>query len=925
VLPATQKQDGDTRFVVGIDLGTTNIAVCYVDLEGESALEQFAIPQLVSAGEVGDRDLLPSFCYLPGAHELPEGALELPWSRELGHAVGVFGRDQGAAVPGRMVASAKSWLAHAGVDRTQGILPWGGDLGDSAVSPVDVSRYYLEHVRSAWDTRFGDVTDRHGTPCVLAEQQVVLTVPASFDEVARELTVRAARDAGIERLVLLEEPLAAFYSWLWQHEEDWRERLQEGETVLVVDVGGGTTDFSLITIEPGFTLRRTAVGEHLLLGGDNMDMSLARNVETAWGDGGLSARDWGMLCQACRCVKERLLAEDAPESDTVAISGGGSAVIAATRTQDLTRLAVVEAIRDGFFPVVSVDTAAPERRSGIRQMGLPYAADPAVTKHLLQFLRQAAHITGREPGSLVLPDHILYNGGAMLPSLLRERVAEVVGGWADGSAVPELAARDLNLAVSRGAAYYGLVRQGTGVRVRGGIARSFYLEVGRSTSSELVCVMPRDAEEGRRVELEEFTFKLAANQAVRFPLFSSATRLGDRPGELLADREEISNLPPLQTVLTFGKGKQMLLDVQISAELNEVGTLDLACATLDGQHRYPLSFDLRATDTDEASGRTDVMVDEAHLNTAREVLGAAFSEGQRLSQAMGDIESVLGMVRAEWGAQMLRAFADHLLELCDSRGKTSRHEARWLNMMGFLMRPGWGVPGDEWRMRELWKLWHSGPLAPRDAQVAAEWWVFWRRVAGGLRTGHQQQLASGLMRDLIPKPAGRLGPRKRGPQEAREMWRCLGAMERLSVKGKMKAIRALLMAKERLEGHHYWVVARLGARQLFYGPDNAVVPAEQLESVLSRLFDFAGDRGEGDRNVLFAVGALCRLCGVRALDVSSGARNRALTLLRAGDAPAEWQRQLETVTENSESYQAEVIGDSLPLGLTLVDREGLTT
>ena len=593
-------------------------------------------------------------------------------------------------------------------------------------------------------------------------------------------------------------------------------------------------------------------------------------------------------------------------------------------TQELVRPRVTDSIHDGFFPVVPADSPAPERRAGIRQMGLPYAADPAVTKHLLQFLRHAAQVTEYEGGPFVLPDHILFNGGAMLPSLLRERVCDVVGAWGDDGAVPELAARDLNLAVSRGAAYYGLVRQGTGVRVRGGIARSFYMEVARETSTELVCVMPRDAEEGRNVELDSFSFQLAANQAVRFPLFSSATRLGDRPGELLADRDEISELPALQAVLTFGKGKQTLLDVKISAALNEVGTLDVACTTLDGQHRYPLSFDLRATDDQGSVGEAGVMVDEARLDQAREILTAAFSRGERLAQTMGDMETALALPRGEWGAHMLRSFGDRLLELRETRAKTPGYESRWLNLMGLLMRPGWGVPGDEWRMRELWKLWHSGPLAPRDAQVAAEWWVFWRRVAGGLRSGHQQQLAGGLLRDLAPKSDGRLGPKKCGAQEAREMWRCLGAMERLSVKSKMKVMRALLTTKERLQSHHYWVIARLGARLLFHGPENAVIPSGQIGPLLGPLFGLVEKKGSGERLALFAVGSLCRLCGVRGLDVSEKFRQRAMRLLLAGGAPDEWQRQLESVIENSDAYQAEVIGDSLPLGLTLADSDAET-
>ncbi len=904
-----------TRFVVGIDLGTTNSAVCYVDTEGDAVPCQFAIPQLVAAGEVGASELLPSFCYLSGTTELVAGALELPWERSADYAVGQFARQQGALIPDRLVASAKSWLAHAGVDRTRGILPWGAELGDQMVSPVEVSARYLRHVRAAWDHAFGRLRDREGTPCVLAEQQVVLTVPASFDEVARQLTLEAAKQAGLAQVVLIEEPLAAFYSWLWHHDTDWRELVRENETILVVDVGGGTTDFSLVQIEPGFSLRRTAVGEHLLLGGDNMDMSLAREAEAAW-SAKLGPREWSQLCLECRRVKEQLLMAVAEETADIAVAGQGRSLIASTRTHTFTREQVVERIRDGFFPDLPVDAPDPERARGMRQMGLPYANDPAVTRHLLRFLRGASATVSEPVHGLAAPSHILFNGGAMLPASLRQRVCAVVGSWLGGNPVPELAADDLNLAVSRGAAYYGLVRLGQGVRVKGGIARAYYLEVGTGQDSRLICVMPRDTQEGVVRELSDLTFDLATNQPVRFPLAASTTRLHDQLGDRVEPSDEILPLPPLHTVIPHGKGSSRSLSVRLSTRLEEVGTLAVWCASLDGRHRYPLSFDLRGSA--ESSDEVEIVVDSDRREAAVALLGRAFGdEPDLLKRLPAELEACLDLPRKDWGAALLRQLADALLNATERRALTARHEARWLNLTGFALRPGFGMPGDDWRIRQIWKLWHEGCANARDAQAAADWWTLWRRAAGGLREGQQQQIANGLIRDLVPKPGQRLDARRGPAQETIEMWRCLGALERLSAKGKLGVLQVLLGGEQRLADHHFWVVARLAARCLFHGPEDTIVPAAKLEPLLPTLFARANQAR--DRMAQFAVVNACRKCGVRGLDVSEKLVDQADALLARLEAPAEWRRLLRHAETADQNFQREVAGDALPLGLQLAE------
>ncbi len=908
--PGTVSPDLAARFVVGIDLGTTNIAVSYVDTARDRLVRSFAVPQLTGPGETSEAELLPAFCYLPAEHELPEGALALPWDREKPYAVGVFARDRGAATPGRLVASAKSWLAHGGVDRTRGILPWGGDLGEKAVSPVAVTACYLEHLRRAWDARFAQVLDADGTPCRLSEQHVIITVPASFDEVARRLTLEAAAHAGIGDPVLLEEPLAAFYDWLQGHETTWAEFLGAGAIVLIVDVGGGTTDFSLVCLEGDGVLRRTAVGEHLLLGGDNMDMALAREVEQGWGES-LPARQWSQLCQACRQVKETLMAEDAPERHVLTIAAPGSAVVGSTRTWTFSKSEVRQALLEGFFPALAPDAPPPTPGAGIRQMGLPYASDPAITRHLLAFLRRAG-----------LPSltHVLFNGGALMPALFRERLRYVLGQWLalDGP-LPELRVSSLRTAVAGGAAYYGLVRRGAGVRVRGGAARSYYVEARRGQAVELVCVLPRDTDEGQVVHLSDRRFRVVTNRPVRFALHASSTRVGDLPGQVVRDRDELTPLPPVQTVLVHGRrDRHQAIDVKMHAVLTEIGTLDLWCTTPDGRHRYPLSFDLRAVRTN-AGGTEDhgATVQEAVLDQATRLLDAAFADRSRLKKVMRDLEGIMGSPRGEWGGALLRRLADWLLDRPELRTGSPEHEARWLNLAGYFVRPGYGFPGDAWRVRRLWRIWPPGPGHARAARVTTEWWVCWRRAAGGLRAGQQQQIAGGLLRELLPKgPDGGLGPSRSLAYAAPEMWRCLGALERVPVRLKLRVVRGLTANAGHLKGCHWWALARLGARRPMYGPLDAVIRAADLAPLFPKLFEQV--RRHTTREALFALAAVCRLCGVRDLDISAEIRDEAAQLLAAGKAPAEWLEQLSRVCDDSREYQAEFAGDSLPLGLDLV-------
>ncbi len=585
------------RWIVGIDLGTTNSVLACVDSEAERpAIDVVPVPQVVAPKQVEPRDVLPSFLYLAPPDEI--GALDLPWESDRDVAVGTFARDRGAEVPARLVASAKSWLVHAGVDRTAPILPWGAETDARRISPVEAGAAYLRHLRDAWDaTRAGDDPSAR-----LAAQEIYLTVPASFDASARDLTVRAALDAGLERVVLLEEPQAACYAWIAATEDGWRRQVAVGDVVLVCDVGGGTTDLSLIAVteeEGALALRRVAVGDHILLGGDNMDLALAYAVRERLAAAGTSLDDWQLraLVHACRAAKERLLGADAPGRVPLTILGRSRRVIGGTIKAELTREEAERVLVDGFFPRLSTDAMPVRgRRVGFQEMGLPYAADARLTAHLAEFLARHAD-AGR-------PTAVLFNGGVFNADALRARVLEVVRGWL-GTGVRELTGSHLDQAVARGAAYAGLARRGRGVRIRGGAARAYYIGVelampavpGMPPPMKAICVVPRGMEEGTEADVPGQEFGLRVGEPAEFRMLGSSVREGDALGtELERWNGELEELAPVVTTLPWPEREGTVVPVRLHVHLTEIGTLELWCVARDGDRRWKLEFGVRAPD-----------------------------------------------------------------------------------------------------------------------------------------------------------------------------------------------------------------------------------------------------------------------------------------------------------------------------------------
>lgn len=964
------------RYIIGIDLGTTNSALSYVDLAEQSMaapgtppnIHIFEVPQLTMPGMMGNRSVLPSFLYLPGDYDLPAGSTDLPWTNDHNYLVGEGAREQGAKVPGRLVASAKSWLAYGAVDRTAPILPWGAAEEVERVSPVEASKRYLQHFREAWNATIGVIRNELGEPDESGEidddarfenQFIVLTIPASFDEVARELTLTAAHEAGLSRVVLLEEPLAAFYAWLSRHEATWQDEMQDGQLILVCDIGGGTTDFTVIGVragESGLRFNRLAVGEHLLLGGDNMDLALGRHIEVKLFNqpGKLDAARWHQLVQQCRKAKEQLLGAPASTNAVdITVVGAGRSLIGSTLKSTLTQAEVDEVLLNGFFPQIELaEPLQSGRRTGLSELGLPYVQDPGITRHCADFWRRFRGLLADESGrGAPFPDFVLFNGGVMEPEPLRQRLTELIGRWFHAEAgadyVPtELHNPRLELAVATGAAYYGLVRQGEGVRVGSGSPRTYYVGVETAqrdaTEYQAVCLLPRGTEEGVRITLAEPEFAALTNQPVTFQIYASSTRLGDKLGEVVTlDADEVSVLPPIRTILHYGRrAVAQQLPVQLAVLLTEIGTLELWCQSQQSDHSWQLAFDVRGeAEAAPSNGAIETIVEDATLQAAQAAIRRTFSQADSADNSADDgnyapeglrkrLENILELEKEMWPTQLIRKLADTFLDVADGRKRTFQHEAYWFNLLGFCMRPGYGDPGDELRMRAIWGLYLEGMHFNRP-QVRTEWWIFWRRVAGGLKAGHQlqayEQVRSALVGNTSSKKSGRSKGKGKGSAsylsaaEELEVWMALANFERLPANIKVSLGRRLLEKIRKGKGtpnpKELWAISRFGARTAMYGPLDRLVPAADATAWVEGLLALKLEKRESIGRVLIH---LANYTGDRGRDVPEEVRAQVSSWLETLKNHAHLQDLLANAdSQRSDEEQAWIFGETLPAGLVL--------
>jgi molecular chaperone DnaK (HSP70) len=909
------------KFSIGIDLGTTNCAMAFEALDGEpSHSEVFLIPQWETLTRFSEETTLPSFLYLPQEHEqmLGKGTRLPEW------VPGRIARKQVAESPGRVVHSAKSWLCHHAVDRDAPFLPWRSDQipVEKRISPIRASTLLLEYLRAAWDAKFAGEGYRFDA------QEITITVPASFDAVAQRLTMDAAREAGFPGNVrLLEEPQAAFYWWLEQHgspAEIWSQ-LPEGGThhLVVIDIGGGTSDFSLFEInrQSGSALpdiRRIAVSDHLLLGGDNIDLALAHHIESRVTDEPLSVTQRNFLVARCRELKERCLADASGQVFSVSIPGHGSSLLAGTLSGQIERTEIESIVLDGFFPRCAAEDRPARTQAGLREWALPYAADSAVTRYLADFLRGRPRV-----------DAILFNGGTLAPEALRSRLQEQITQWQGDVAPRILHNPEPSLAVARGAARFGSIVHHRARRIEAGAARSIYLEVHQRLPNEkiapaLVCILPRSAPSEEEFRVTELGLELRVNRPVRFQPYYSTRRDRDKVGSLVTWNEsDFHRLPPLQSTVRFGgaSAEDDRVPVTLTARMNELGLLQVACVSADPRQResWPLEFNLRQAEPGEQIDTADaVPSDPTQLDVARARIKAVFTrpldrrDKLTATNLLKSLEKILGLPKANWNWALIRSLWPVLYESISCRKQSVEHEEAWLILAGFLLRPGFGAPGDGVRIDELWRL-HTDGLAYPGKRIQLQQFILWRRVSGGLSAERQETILAAELPKL--RAQKNLSP---------ELVRLAGSLERINpiTKAELVAlflptVRELATAKQHCSPYLVALGLLLNRAPLYGGPET-VVAADHVEQAFETLSDLDWTEPElAEIQTLFLRAA--RVVDNPRVDLPKSLRQKIASKLEKSGVAQLKLRSLHAFLPVAGLDRSSLFGESLPPGLVIAD------
>ena len=910
------------RYAVGIDLGTTNCVMAVIDLNEKGrfpAVKTVPLIQRCDPERLGTSDRLPSFLYWPTDAQreqlVPFGFEAQGWV--MGHGASELGR----RVSGRLVNSAKSWLCHNKIDRTSPILPWGADAGVQKISPVLATQLILEHLRYCWEqSEWGDAP--------LGEQALTITLPASFDQTARALTIEAAQKAGLGVARLLEEPQAAFYNWISLRKGRWGEALQGRQLVLVCDIGGGTSDFSLIRCkEDGehMHFEREAVGAHLLLGGDNIDLALAHQAEKKLqGSTSLNLSQWQLLSQLARRAKEDLLSGTIDEAE-LRLPGAGRKVIGGLRKTTLNRADAENLVLNGFFPAIDANYQA-KPSSGLQELGLPYESEPAVTWHILDFIQRH-----RASG---YPEAVLFNGGSLEPAIVRERVLEVLSQHAPQGHQPQVLESDsLAEAVARGAAYYSFTTLRGGLRVGGGCPHAYYLGLRSQGGTSQVCVLPKGSEAHETAQLQIKGLEVRTNHPVAFELYSSDEFPLDEVGAL----RTLGDLPvsgQLNTLVRFGKQGDRSIPVSIEAQLTELDTLQMGLISLNTEHRWNLEFDLRNHGHCEAptpepaqavsSGESPLKSPEGQAVDPKGKLIAippqlqewilACFEGPQPKNPLKEIEAQLGIPRQQWDVPFLRACADHLLDAEALPAKSAAYEANWLMACSYCLRPGFGEAKDEWRRQRIWAIYREGPISSRDIRAQTEWALLWRRLSAGLEDGRQSDLFQRNKRELLDKN-GR--PDFKG--SGAERWRMACSMEVMPVKEKAKYGQLLLESAKQesaLLETKLWCIGRLGSRQPIGARVEAMLSGDQVASWVRFLMAHPEWKSSGGTAALLEC---ARRCGDRFLDIDEGLRKNVSEYMEthASANDGNWREAMERGGQRNISQQGQLLGETLPLGLEM--------
>ncbi|MGL1043228.1 Hsp70 family protein [Vibrio vulnificus] len=929
------------RYLVGIDLGTTNTVVAFCELTEnlqQSNVSLFDIDQLIGPGEVVRKPLLPSFRYHPANGQIAPADLTLPWENQnvagdiANVIIGEWARELGAKVEGRQVSSAKSWLSHQAVDRHSDILPWAGVSDVEKVSPVIASASYLNHIRQAWNHRHpGNL---------LEDQEVVVTVPASFDETARKLTLEAAQLAGLSQVLLLEEPQAVCYDWYARHQHSAAELLKEIPLILVCDVGGGTTDLSLIEAkfnQDALALDRIGVGEHLMLGGDNLDLALAHLAEQRFNQSKkLNAASLTKLIQQTRKAKEQLLSSTAPEEVKITMLGSGSKLLGGTKSISLNKQEVHQIALDGFFPLSDFTQTPGKRRSAVVEFGLPYVADPAVSKHVAEFLSQHQQVSHAALGQSesdqpAIPVGLLLNGGVFNSDLVTARMTELLGRWR-GAPVTVLDNPHPDWSVALGAVAFAKARRGAQLKIGGGSARSYFLHLQeKNKMGKALCLLAKGTEEWQEIRLTGRRFSLTLGEPVRFNLLTSthdalSHHVVIQNGVMAdIDPDIFTPLPPYIVTLQ-GEGAELeanqkeRVEVQLACQLTEVGTLKMECVSVEEEDkRWALEFEVRNKKAEEQENATL----HPRLNECKELITRLYSgnkksgDGNEIKLLAKELERKLGK-RDEWDFTTLRHLFDAFAQGRKRRRRSEQHEKNWLRLAGFSLRPGFGDATDSWRIEQVWGLYQQG-IQFQNHQGWTDWWVFWRRIAGGLNQEQQETLLADIAKYLHPGAMKNPQTAKAAQDMGYEaMVRLAASLEHLEVEDKVLLTSWFLskaLNQNQFEQAHWWAIGRLASRTPLYASQHRVIPREQAEQWLPKLLD---QNWQKEPMIAFAAVMICRKTGDRLFDISEDFRQQVLTKLKQSRVPEAWVSLVEEIKELSESESKRVFGDALPSGLRLV-------
>ena len=941
------------QYFVGIDLGTTNTVVAYAALDDNGQPQErkiFEIEQLVAPGEIAKKSMLPSFRYHPMAGEIAAVDCQLPWSKQDkgdgqstaqlkgdfdGVIIGEWARELGAKVAGRQVHSAKSWLSHGQVERHANILPWGAADDVQKVSPVVASASYLFHLRQAWNYEHPNA--------LLEYQSIVITVPASFDADARALTVEAAALAGLHHILLLEEPQAVCYHWYSINKNTVASALGGRRLLMVCDVGGGTTDLSLIQIkqdkEQEVSLTRVGVGDHLMLGGDNLDLALAHIVERRLNlPKALSAAQLSQIIAQTRSAKERLLDSKALTKATITLVGSGSRLIGGAKSCELNQEEVTALALDGFFPLIGLDVQPNKRRSAVVEFGLPYAADPAISKHLANFVtqhdgvcRQALGLKG--DAITAVPDCILLNGGLFNSATISQRLLEQLGVWQGGVTPIQLENSTPHLAVAFGAVSYLMARAGAHKTISGGSARAFFLVLDSpaDTKQQAICLLPKGAEDSAEYLLTEQNFILRLGEPVNFTLASSRSSQDYSVGDKVELDDDFFLLPSLVTKINsteVSNKKNIITEtdghyfpVNLNVQLTEVGTLKVECRAQDNSDSWALEFEARTGQRSASFKQAKLPANfEAACLKIEEVFGNRKSDdkSKAVKNLRKTLEALLGP-RNQWDAHCLRALFDVLVLHKDKRRRSAMHERLWFNLTGFCLRPGFGDAADVWRIEKIWPIYETFLSFDKDTQSWIDFWTFWRRAAGGLDA--QQQLH--IFEGLVPYADPQYINSRKVNGEAKlisydDVIRLLASLERIPAEVKIRLIHHLFerLALKNPSPISYWAIGRIATRVPFHSSNHYVLAASTVEPWLNHLLSLDW---KADIQIAFCAVMMARMSGDRHRDIDGELRDRINQRLMQIKAPPAWHGMLMTLDVISESDSEKLLGESLPAGLRFIE------